>query len=208
MRFISGPSIAVLFSFVFHALPAWADMNTNVQPSPYVVLKEVGNRLFNRISDNQQEINKFPHLMRTIVEEELMPSIDYRYASYLILGKHLKKMSKEQRAEFSKAMRSYLVKTYATALTKYKNQQVIFEQDKPTNSKKIVSIRTHIVELNSPTIDVVFKMRKNNKTQQWKAYDMVIEGISLLTTKQAELGRKITKHGVKQVTLELSSLVK
>ena len=65
--------------------------------SPYVVLKMAGTNLFSRISANQQAIAKFPHLMRDIVEEELMPSIDYRYASYRILGKNLKKISKEQR---------------------------------------------------------------------------------------------------------------
>ncbi len=176
--------------------------------SPYVVLKDVGNKLFSRIAANQQEIKKFPYLMRDIVEEELMPSIDYRYASYRILGKHLKKISKEQRADFLIAMRHYLGRTYATALTKYKNQQVIFEADKPTKGKKIVSVKTQIVDLNAPTIDVVFKMRQNKKTKQWKAYDMVVEGISLLSSKQAELSKRIAKQGVEQVTLEMAALAR
>ena len=97
--------------------------------SPYIVLKTAGTNLFSRISANQQAIQKFPLLMRDIIEEELMPSIDYRYASYRILGKHLKKISKQQRAEFVKAMRHYLVRTYSIALAKYKNQKVIFEAD-------------------------------------------------------------------------------
>ena len=54
--------------------------------SPYVVLKTAGSNLFARISANQQAIAKFPHIMRDIIEEELMPSIDYRYASYRVLG--------------------------------------------------------------------------------------------------------------------------
>jgi phospholipid transport system substrate-binding protein len=51
-------------------------------------------------------------------------------------------------------------------------------------------------------------MRQNKKTQKWKAYDMIIEGISLLSTKQAEISKRIKKNGVDQVTLELASFNK
>ena len=179
-----------------------------VSPSPYVVLENVGNKLFSRIAANQQEIKKFPALMQDIVEEELMPSIDYRYASYRILGKHLKKTSKEQRAQFTSSMRNYLARTYATALLQYKNQEVIFEPEKSVEGKKIVSIKTQIVDLNAPTIDVVFKMRKNKKTGEWKVFDMVVEGISLLSSKKAELSKRIAKQGVEQVSIELASIAK
>ena len=179
-----------------------------VNASPYVVLKTAGNNLFSRISANQKAIQKFPHLMRDIVEEELMPSIDYRYASYRILGKHLKKISKEQRAEFVKAMRHYLIRTYSVALSKYKNQEVIFEPEKPTKGKRIIGVKTQIIDQGAPTINIVFQMRKNKKTGQWKAFDITVEGISLLSSKQAELNKKIARQGIDHVTLELASLAK
>ena len=49
-------------------------------------------------------------------------------------------------------------------------------------------------------------MRQNKKTKQWKAFDITIEGISLLSSKQAELNGRITKQGIDQVTLELVAL--
>lgn len=146
--------------------------------------------------------------MQDIVEAELMPSIDYRYASYRILGKHLRNTTKEQRAKFVNSMRDYLTRTYASALMQYKNQQVIFEPEKSVTGKKIVAIKMQIVEMNKPTINVVFKMRKNKKTAQWKAFDMEVEGISLLTTKKAEFSKKIAKQGIEQVSLELASIAK
>ena len=176
--------------------------------SPYVVLETAGTNLFSRLSANQQAITKFPHLIRDIVEEELMPSVDYRYASYRILGKHLKKISKEQRAEFVEAMRHYLVRTYSIALSKYKNQEVVFESEKPTKGKRIIGIKTKIIEQGAPTINIVFQMRQNKKTKQWKAFDITVEGISLLSTKQAELNKKIAKQGIEHVTLELAALAK
>jgi len=51
-------------------------------------------------------------------------------------------------------------------------------------------------------------MRQNKKTGQWKAFDMVVEGISLLSSKKAELSKKIARQGVEQVTIELAALSK
>ncbi len=178
----------------------------SVHPSPYAVLEKVGDQLFTRIAANQQEIKKFPKLMNVIVQEELMPSIDYKYAAYRILGKHLKKTTKEQREKFAISMRSYLARTYAAALKQYKNQQVIFEPAKSIKGKRIVAIKTQIVDVNKPTIDVIFKMRMNKKTGEWKAYDMVVEGISLLSSKKAEFNKRIAKQGVEQVAMELAVL--
>jgi len=196
-------SIFSLVITLFISAPSLAE-----EASPYKVIETVGNSLFERISNNQQEIAKFPELMRSIVDEELMPHIDYKYAAYKILGKHLRKTSKKQRANFVISMRQYLVRTYANALTQYKNQKVIFEPEKSTKDKKIVSVTTQIVDEGRPTINIAFKLRKNKKTSQWKAYDMVVEGISLLSSKQAELSKRITKQGIEQVTLELASIAK
>jgi len=195
-----------LLALVLFLLPIGAAQAEEQASSPYLVLETVGNNLFNRISSNQQEIKKFPDYMRVIVEEELMPTIDYKYAGYKILGKHLSKISKKQRAAFVSSIRHYLVRTYATALTQYKNQQVIFEPEKPTKGKRIVAVSTKIIDDNRPDIDIVFKMRQSKKTKQWKAFEMVVEGISLLSSKQAELNNRIAKQGIEQVTLELASL--
>jgi len=197
----------MVFLLVF-SMSALSSEIKSASSSPYVVLESVGNKLFSRIAANQQEIKKFPALMQDIVEEELMPSIDYRYASYRILGKNLKNTNKAQRAQFVSSMRNYLSRTYATALIQYKNQEVIFEPEKSVKGKKIVAIKMQIVELDAPTIDVVFKMRKNKKTGQWKAFDMVVEGISLLSSKKAELSKRIAKQGVEQVSVELASIAK
>ena len=177
----------------------------SIENSPYTVIAETGQRLFSRIAKDQESLKKFPELMRDIVEEELMPSIDYKYAAFKVLGKNLSKMTKKQREKFTISMRSYLVRTYAIALKKYKSQHVEFEPNKPTKGARIIGVNTIISEPNAPGINITFQMRQNKKTKKWKAYDMIIEGISLLSTKQAEISKRIKKNGVDQVTLELAS---
>ena len=183
--------------------------NTAPLASPYEVIKVTGNNLFTKIADNQDALKKFPELMREIVEEELMPSVDYKYAAFKILGKHLRKSTKEQRAKFVTAMRSYLVRTYASALTQYHNQKVLFEPGTKLKPKaKSASVDVKIVDAGKPDIKITFQMRKDKKSQQWKAYDMIVEGISLVSSKQAEFNRKISDLGLEQVTLELASITK
>lgn len=177
--------------------------------SPYHVIEVAGNKLFARIANNQEALAKFPELMREIVEEELMPSVDYQYAAFKVLGKHLKKTTKQQRAKFIIAMRSYLIRTYASVLTQYHNQKVLFEPASKLRAKaKSASVDVKIVDEGKPDIKITFQMRKNKRSQQWKAYDMTVEGISLISSKQAEFNRKISDFGLDQVTLELASIAK
>ena len=197
--------IVILFTT---SLTSFSSNAYNTEDSPYTVIADAGERLFSRISKDQESLKVFPELMRDIVEEELMPSIDYKYAAFKVLGKNLTKMTKEQRQKFIVSMRSYLVRTYAIALKQYKSQKVTFESMKPTNGARIIGVDTIISDVNAPEIHITFQMRQNKKTQKWKAYDMIIEGISLLSTKQAEISKRIKKNGVDQVTLELASFSK
>lgn len=197
-------NIIVIFSLLF-SLSVFA---TSEQNSPFSTIENTGNKLFSHIASSQKELKKFPDLMREIVEKELMPTVDYKYAAYKILGKELKKTSKEQRAKFVKSMRYYLVRTYASALNQYKNQKVIYEKGKVKSNAKMASVNARIVDSNKPDIHLTFQMRKNKKTGEWKAYDLVVEGISLLSSKQAEFKGRIAKYGIDQVTVELAALTK
>ena len=199
----------ILFALLLaSSFTSFSNAATNDATSPYSVIAETGQRLFSRIANDQKALKKFPDLMRNIVEEELMPSIDYKYAAFKILGKHLKKMSKVQREKFVISMRSYLVRTYASALKQYKNQQVSFEPNRPTKGAKIVGVDAIISDGKAPDITITFQMRQNKKTKQWKAYDMIVEGISLISSKQAEIAKRIKKNGIEQVTLELAAFSK
>jgi phospholipid transport system substrate-binding protein len=196
--------LLVLFtSFVQNSMAAEATPSV----SPYQVIAVTGNNLFTKIANNQDALKKFPDLMRDIVEEELMPSIDYQYAAFKILGKHLQQTTSEQRIKFITAIRAYLVRTYANALTQYSNQKVLFEPESQLKANvRSASVDVKIIDTGKPDINITFQMRKDKQSQEWKAYDMIVEGISLISSKQSEINRKISDLGLDQVTLELASI--
>jgi len=167
---------------------------------PYAMIKTVAGITFERFANQNSHIKENPNLLKDIVRDELMPYIDYKYSAYKVIGKYLKKTTADERRAFVPVFREYLVTSYAQVFTLYDNQDVQFFPAKNFENKRIVSVNTRIMMTGRDNIDVAFKVRLNRKTKEWKAFDMVAEGISLLDSKQAELGGIIRQKGLSYVT--------
>lgn len=168
---------------------------------PYLMIKKVAERTFKRFANEQSLIQENPNLLKKIVTEELMPYIDYKYSAYKVIGaKNFKSTTAQERKEFVPVFRNYLITSYAQVFTLYKQQKVTFEPAKPITNERIVSVNTAVLEPGREPINISFRVRKNKKTNDWKAYDMVAEGVSLLDSKQAELASIIRQKGLPHVT--------
>jgi len=167
---------------------------------PYYMIKTVAGKTFDRFANEQQAIRANPNLLKNIVREELMPYINYKYSAFKVIGKHLKKTTSQERKDFVPVFREYLVTSYAQVFTLYDNQLVEFAPAKRFSDKKIVAVNTRVIMPGRDDIDVSFKVRKDRKTNEWKAFDMIAEGVSLLDSKQAELSSVIRQKGLPYVT--------
>jgi phospholipid transport system substrate-binding protein len=169
--------------------------------NPYAMIETVAKVTFKRFADEQAEIQKTPDILKDIVREELMPYVDYRYAALKVIGiKNFNQTTKQSRADFVTIFREYLVTSYAQVFTLYKQQKVEFEPERNFSKSRVVAVRTSVLDPNRPPIDISFRVRKDKKTLEWKAYDMVAEGVSLLDSKQAELSGLIRQKGLPYVT--------
>jgi len=172
------------------------------EESPYQIVQDVASKTFARIKAEQTEIKKDPELLRVIVEEELLPYVDYKFAGAKVLGKHFASISKKQRDKvpvYFEEFRKYLIVTYAGALAQYEDQEVEFEPIKDHKGKKAVTVRAIIKDPERPDIKIAFKIRKSRKTKEWKAYDMIAEGISLLNSKRSEFEAVLRQDGIDKV---------
>jgi phospholipid transport system substrate-binding protein len=168
--------------------------------NPYLMIREVAEITFNRFSREQAQIQNNPNILKTIVREELLPYIDYKYAAYKVIGSsNFAQTTEDEREAFVEIFREYLVTQYAQVFTRYKKQDVLFEEPQDFSNQKIVSVSTTIIEPGRDPINISFKVRKNRKTNEWKAFDMVVEGISLLDSKKAEFDSIIRQKGLSYV---------
>jgi phospholipid transport system substrate-binding protein len=169
--------------------------------NPYAMIETVAKVTFKRFSDEQPEISKNPEILKDIVREELMPYINYRYAALKVIGfKNFEQTTSQSRADFVDVFREYLVTSYAQVFTLYKQQEVEFEPERDFDDAKVVAVRTSVLDPGRPPIDISFRVRRNTTTNEWKAYDMVAEGVSLLDSKEAELSGLIRQKGLPYVT--------
>ncbi|KKC99941.1 MULTISPECIES: phospholipid-binding protein MlaC [Photobacterium] len=188
-------------------LPLFAGAATVDKTDPYKMMQTVSQQTFARLKSEQAQIQRNPDYLRTVVRQELLPYINTRYAAYKVLGPQLKQTTKEQRNNFVNAFTDYLVASYAQVLTQYKDQEIRMEPVKSVPaSSSIVSIRVDILDPQRPPIRLDFKLRKNKQTNEWQGYDMVAEGVSMISTKQSEWSGQLRTEGVDKVTQDLRAL--
>lgn len=190
-------SVILLASISFLAS---ANVSEISKTDPYVMIEEVSKITFDRFAREEKQIKENPEILKDIVREELMPHIFYQYAALKVLGNYRKGASKEDLKSFIIAFREYLITSYAQVFTLYEHQRVEFEPAKKIDKQKIVMVGVDIIDENRPPINIKFKVRKNSKTNEWQAFDLVAEGISLLDAKQKELRSILAQNGVAEVT--------
>lgn len=174
---------------------------------PYDMMKQVSEHTFARLKAEQNRIRKEPNYLKVVVEEEMMPYVNEKYAALKLLGPNLKGAKRADVSEFIRAFRGYLVTSYAQALTQYSNQKIEFgPMPKLEDGKSITKIKVEIIDSPRPNIQLEFKLRRDKKTGEWKAFDLIAEGISLLDSKQSEWSTKIRQDGILSVAKDLEKL--
>lgn len=113
------------------------------------------------------------------VDQILDPNVDFNRVSALVLGRHWKTANKDQKSRFKKEFRETLIRTYATAFTEFKNWAIRFKPLRMKPKDKKVVVRIEVLQPGSPPVAVSYRMV--SKKDGWKAYDVIIEGISLVT---------------------------
>ena len=176
------------------------------QTNPYTLMNQAAEKTFSRLKNEQAKIKQDPNYLRTIVREELMPYVQVKYAGALVLGRFYNEATPAQRDAYYKAFGDYLAQAYGQALAMYHGQTYQIEPAQPLGNANIVAIRVTIIDPNGrPPVRLDFQWRKNTRTGAWQAYDMVAEGISMITTKQNEWGDLLRTQGIDGLTARLKT---
>ena len=193
------------FSVMAFAVTAlFVTQTVRAETSPYVLMQQASDKLFADIKNNQAKIKKDPNYLRTIVRNDLLPYVQVNYAGSLVLGSHFKSTTPEQREKFFKAFSDFIEQAYAQVLTAYTDQNIQIEPAKEVGDKNLVSIRVNIMQNGGQApIELDFKWRKNSKTGEWQAYDMVAEGVSMVVTKQNEWSGILRQQGIDALTAQI-----
>jgi phospholipid transport system substrate-binding protein len=137
-----------------------------------------------------------------LAEEKIVPNFNFDKVSRMVLGKNWTKATPEQKTAFQAEFRSLLIRTYATALSKYRNQVIEYKPFRRVNDSNIASVKTQIVQPGGQPIAVDYTLEKQADT--WKVYDIVIEGVSLVTNYRGQFAQEVRTNGLDSLIKKLA----
>jgi phospholipid transport system substrate-binding protein len=169
------------------------------QQDPVELVKTTSERVLAEVRDHKKELNESPGKIYPMVEEIVLPRFDFQRMSQLVLGKHWRKATPDQRKAFVMEFRELLVRTYATALLNYSGQEIEYPpiQWRPEDGR--VMVKTLLRENGAPSLPIDYKLYL--KEGEWKVYDVVIDNLSLVSNYRSNYSSKIRRH-------KLSGLIK
>ncbi len=129
-----------------------------------------------------------------LAEEKILPNFNFERVSHLVLGKHWTRATKDQQAAFQREFRSLLLRTYATALSKYRNQKIEYIPLRAQPGDTRVTVKTQVIQPDGPPIAIDYSLEKF--PEGWKVYDIVIEGVSLVTNYRGQFGSEIRQSSM------------
>ena len=170
------------------ALCVFLPVLVNAQ-SPNSVVEEAVAILDTALTERREELEASDEALYALVDEILLPRFDQKYAAQLVLGKHWRSASPEQRDEFVNAFYTSLLKRYADGLLKFDQRNIEMKPYRGDETKKHTKVKTIVTLGDGTKVPVDYALV--NRTSEWLIIDVIIEGISYLQTTKEELGSEI-----------------
>lgn len=177
--------------------------SAQAMPEPQALVKEASDNMLKALKDHEAELESDPQKIYTLVQEILFPHFDFERMARLALGRSWRDASAEQQTKFVEEFRLLLVRTYATAMLEYTNEEIRFLPFRDDVEKGRVTVPMEVVQPNGPSVPMSLALYKN-KNNEWKVYDVKIEGISLVTNYRSSFNRDIRTSGMDALIESLS----
>ena len=208
MYLTNNKSLYASLVLIFTALiiPAIAVKAENTAAQTLVVTNTT--KLLEELKLHNGDIKNDPNIAYALVENIVLPHIDFRRVGQLVLGKYWRRASDEQRQRFTHEFREFLVRTYVTAMIEF-SDQIISHADNVSylpfrsNDPENVTVRMEIKLPDRPPVSVNYSLYL--KDSRWLIYDLSVEGISLATTYRSSFASEIRRGGLERLINKLAS---
>lgn len=137
-----------------------------------------------------------------LVDAKVLPHFDFVRMTQLAAGRHWRSATNEQKQALVTEFRNLLVRTYTKAFTVYRDQTIEFKPFKMAPDATEVTVKTAIINPGTQPIPVDYEMRKT--ADGWKAFDVSIEGISMVISYRGTFASEINKKGIDGLIKALS----
>ena len=138
-----------------------------------------------------------------LVEAKVLPNFDFGRMTTLAVGRDWKSANATQQKTLTDEFHTLLVRTYSNALTAYKSQTIDFKPLKMAAGDTDVTVRTEVKQAGAKPISIDYSLEKTDNT--WKVYDVVVGGVSLVTSYRDQFKQEINTGGIEGLIKSLQA---
>ena len=177
------------------ALVAAPAVSAATAQTPQAIVQSIADQLGDAIEGHQAEFREQPDRLIKLIDGIVLPHFDMDYASLLVLGRHAREATPAQRVAFAKAFYNALTRRYAEGLVAYTRGSVkVLPAAGPLDARRTI-VRTEVQLGGGNNLSVDYVFRKTS-TGEWKAYDVIVAGISYITNYRSQVDAEIRQEGI------------
>ena len=190
--------------FVFACLLSTTIFAQEQADDPVSLVESITGSIFSNVSENLEEYTANPEALETLVRTDLMPLLDIRYSARLILGRAGRGLAPEKIDEFAECMSNLLINRYSKSLLLFSSDvDIRVLPQRGELNEKLTRVRTRVAMQKGGEAPVDYAFHKTKKG--WQAFDVIVEGISYVTTYRNQIMPEVQADGIDSVIQRLNT---
>jgi len=182
---VSSAWVPLMLACVLGAVPVARAAN---QP-PDTMVKSVVDDVLGVIRENRDRAT-----LRKLAEQKVLPHFDFREMTRLAVGAAWRKASPEQQGALEKNFRTLLVNTYTNALASGTSPGTTVELKPGATKDNDATVRTLVKQSGKQPMPIDYRLALRD--DEWKVYDVVVDGVSLVTNYRSSFSEEVSKSGI------------
>ena len=179
-------------------------LTTNIafsSDTPDGFLKDSVQEISLLVSKYKDRFETDEEFLRDKMNSSVMPKLDIKLMSKIILGKKIwTEMSESQKDDFVEAFQYRMTSTYMKSITAFDGEKVIFLPYEPGKRDNIAYVKSKYL---IPGGDIAVDYRLIKKSEEWKVYDIIFDGISLMKNYRADFREHVSQNGIESLITSL-----
>jgi len=177
--------------------------SSSAEQGPTEVVQNAANGMLGDLDKDREAYRRDPAKVGQLVDKYLLPHFDTAFSAQLVLGKFWRTATPEQRQHFVDAFYHSLLTNYGSALAEFTSDRLKIYPTKVEPDATRATVRTEVKRDNGDRVSVNYYLRKT--PQGWKAWDVVIDGISYVNSYREDFGPQIEQQGIDSVIKRLEA---
>jgi phospholipid transport system substrate-binding protein len=178
----------MLLGLGFVSSSAWA------QETPDALVKRVAEDILATIRSDKELQAGNQAKVKQIMETKLVPNFDFARMTALAMGRSWRTATPEQQKQLTDEFRTLLVRTYSGALTNYRDNTMDYKPLRMNPGDTEATVRTEVKRQGQAPVQIDYSMEKT--ADGWKAYDVIVAGVSLVTNYRDEFNDTVKSSGI------------